>query len=103
MCRDSWLGRPRVDDLKADLHPSKNVKFGIRRTLQFPVTAFHDRNELLRDQDLSPAFSFRTGALTFRGLHLAVHGQPMPYPHEFSECCSCVQTGDQIISFYKLR
>jgi len=33
------LGRPRVDDLKADLHPSKNVKFGIRRTLQFPVKA----------------------------------------------------------------
>lgn len=42
MCRDSWLGRPRVDDLKADLHPSKNVKFGIRRTLQFPVTASFD-------------------------------------------------------------
>ena len=47
MCRDSWLGRPRVDDLKADLHPSKNVKFGIRRTLQFPVTASIDRNDYL--------------------------------------------------------
>jgi len=38
------LARPRVDDLKAYLHLSKNVKFGIRRALQFPVTASISHN-----------------------------------------------------------